>query len=222
MNYALNYEYEVKEEEVVTEISDYRVDKTKDYVYFTNIEYPITGSFISRQDIVINLSGFSSLTETLNSSNEKFDGYTLFESDVELSSEETYFNNEEGIYYIMYREYTVVEYGKFITIIITDYEYSIKNLTNLVNIECYIIDKENNEIVTEDEILEIYAYDSSLIDSTVSEVLNAKVYSGEDIDVTKTMENFEYILYPNKVGSLEALYRVSSTNYDYYDKIVVS
>lgn len=222
MEYALDYEYEEKEEEIITEISDYRLDKTKDYVYFTNIEYPITGSLISTQDIVINLSGFEYLSEILNDSEDEYADLVTYESSYEFSSEDVLFSNEEGIYSITYREYTVVEYDKYISIIISDYEYDIVNLTNLISIEVYVIDKTNKVLLNEDEILDMYETNVEDIKTNVKEVLDAKVYSGEEINVDDTIDNFEYILYPNKVGSLEVLYTVLSTNNNYYDKLVIN
>lgn len=221
MDFALSYDYSLNEKENITEITDYRLDKTKDYIYFTNIEYPITGSLFSTQVLNINIIGFEDLSNTLNESESEYYTEIIYEKDLDLSEEEELFTNKEGIYSIIYREYSVIEYSNYITIIINDYEYNIKDLNNLINLEVYIIDKLTNKLVEEDEILEVYEANIEEIKNSVKEVLEVKEYSDNNILITSTMDNFEYLIYPNKVGLLEIMYKVTSTNNDYYAKLVI-
>lgn len=222
MRYALDYEYSNNDVSAITQITDNRLDKTKDYVYFTNVVYPITGSVITYADICINLNGFEYLTDELNESEKLLQENIVYVSEVNFNEEDALYSNDEGIYSVEYREYSLAEYEDFLTIIIADYEYNILGEVTLINLENHIIDKLKNEIVSKEEVLIDYEYSEDEIYTKVKEVLESKVYSGEDILVNDTMDNFSYVVYPNKVGSLEILYEVTSTNYIFYDKLVIN
>lgn len=223
MNYFLDMDYTSteNEESIVTEITNYKIDKTKDFVYFTDITYPITGSKISFSDIVINLEGFEYLSEELNQESDSLYEKIVYEKDTDIEIDEEY-KNEEGIYYIQNREYTLIEYDNYIVIIIQDYEYDIINLSTPLSMELYIIDKEENVLLTQEEILDIYEIDTEYVISYTTDVLNTLSYNDSTINVSDTVNNLTYLAYPNKVGSLEILYLVSSTNGMYYDKLVIS
>lgn len=223
--YVLNTDFGSSDDdtESVVELVDNRIDKTKDYIYFENLEYPIDGSLMKFQDIVINLSGFSSLESSLNSSEVEFKDSIVYTSEVDLSDDaDLTFANDEGIYGFSYREYTVISYDDYVSLILQDYTYNIIDLNEPVKIECYIFDKKENILLNEDDILNMFETNMDDILESLEEVLNANSYADSSISVDDTLDNLDYVIYINKVGSLELIYLVNSTKGNYYDKLVIS
>lgn len=221
-NYVLKTDFSVEESETITTLTDSRIDKTKDYVYYENVVNPIESAFYSFSDVVINFSGFTYLEKSLNSEVLDYSLSIVYEFEYENEITNSVTQNDEGIYSLSYREYLTVEYGNYITLIAEDYDYDIENLSSAIGVQSYTFDKTSGTLVLTSELLDMYDLDIDEIIDTVSDVVSTKSYTNTSIKVSETMEDFEYILYINKVGSLEIMYLVACTNNNYYDTLVLS
>lgn len=229
MDYTLSTDVKKNQEEtkqLFTTTSDYRLDKTKEYIYFTDIDYPIEGEDMNYQTININLKNLEYLQDRLNKEEDEYDKTVVFLKDTETNetSEEIdmTFSNSEGIYGFSYRSYDVIMYDEYISIVYKDYTYDIENLNIPVGYGSYVINKNETKEVYEDEILKMYEFTLDEIKEIVLEKVNASAYQDSSINVSKTVDDFDYMLYINNIGSLEVTYLISSTKGEYYDKIVLN
>jgi hypothetical protein len=196
-----------EEQDLVEEKIDYRIDKTKDYIIFSNEvvlledeEHPI-----SNYDININLKDYDTLEKTLNN----FDNKIEYEKNILKKFE--------------YREYEIINYENFISLIVKTYLYE-TDINNALDINAYIFDKENGSLVSEEKLLEKYGKTSKQVKDKVEEKLkiNQVVEDDEDlININDTLNPFQYILYISKIGDLKVEYIIKSTENDYYDNITL-
>ena len=219
--YFLDMEKDVKEKEVIIEVTDNRIDKEKDYIYFVNESHPIDGNNIQHKDIVINLKGHDSISNLLNTKTKEFMNNLKYTKDLETPIENTDILNEEGIYSFYYYEYDIINFDNTVAIVVYENEYNIINQTIPKNIMVYYIDKENNKELKETDILKNEGYDIENIKKLVKEKLDTLKIEKEDIDIENTMNNLKYAVYVNKIGKLEISYIVNSTKGNYYDKLVL-
>lgn len=203
---------------------DYRIDTEKDYIYYDNATRVIEEYEIDYQDVHINLECAKNITSTLNQEEATFRNSIKYVKDVEIPSDVTYEENENGIYSLKYREYASYTYKDYISLVVQDNSFDIINITVPENIKAYTFDKKENKILSEQDLLEKYETTMDKIKEKIKIKLNAEQQTVEDmplINVDKTLSNLNYALYINKIGKLEINYIVNSTKQNYYDNIVI-
>ena len=210
--------------EAVQNTVDYRVDKSKDYLFYDKEEIIINDLNIAFRNVNINLEIASDLNKKLNDETNSMKNSVKYIKDVEMSKDVNYEENEEGIYSVSYRDYIDYQYENFISLIVKDNEYDIVNGNIPKEIKCYIFDKYTNTLLNDAEILEKYQISIDQIKDKVKIKLNAEqeIIDGEPfIKVDNTLNNFRYAISINKIGKLQVDYIVSSTKVDFYDNIVM-
>lgn len=208
-----------------TETPDLRVDKTKDYVIYSNIEEVMEDSAIYMQDININLSCAKLTNETLNKEMDEIRKSVVYTKDVTLDENVEYNENEEGIYSVDFRDYLEFEYEQYISIVVEDYTYDILNLQTAKGIKSFVFDKYEDIIISSSELLEKYNVTLDDVKAKIKTNLTASQESIEGepvIKIDETINELNYAVFVNKTGNLEVYYLVKSTNSDYYDNIVLS
>lgn len=208
--------------EAIVSLVDNRIDKSYEYVYFDNLDYPMEKEKIVHSDIIINIKGFGDLEDQLNSEVLKQKDNVVMVSDVTTSEDVTTFPNDEGIYSLMYREYEVIEYEDYISIIVKDFEYNIVSVSVPTMLSVYIIDKSDATIISEDELLKLSSVSLDDVKNMISDKLNTSDSASIGVNKEESMNNLNYAIYVNKVGKLEVSYKVISTNGDFYDKLVIN
>lgn len=205
----------------VVELVDYRIDKTMDYIYFEEREYPISSLWMKYQTITINITGHQELEDELNDSEAILSSSVTYVTDEDESNESLLFN-EEGIYSLEYREYDLINYGDYITLISYDYKYDISNVVTPLKLGVYTFDKTTNELLSEEDILNLYDITIEEVKEEVKSVISTKSYADSTIKVSDTMNDFTYIIYINKIGNLEVMYLLNSTSGYSYDTLVIN
>lgn len=204
------------------ETPDLRLDKTKDYVYYTNEEEILEDSGAYYRDIHINLSSGKLTSETLNNEMAEIRRSIIRVHEVTLDPNVEYTENEEGIYSMDIREYQEYEYEQYVSILVEDYKYDILNLQTPADIKAYVFDKYEDNLISSAELLE--KYDLTLDD--VKEKIKTKLTSDEStvegIKIEETVNVLNYAVYINEIGKLEVTFLVKSTNGNYYDNIELS
>ena len=203
---------------------DYRIDSEKDYIYYDNATRVIEEYEIDYQDVHINLECARDITNTLNQEETAFRNSIKYVKDVEIPSDTTYEENENGIYSLKYREYASYAYKDYISLVVQDNSFDVINITAPENIKAYTFDKKENKILSENDLLEKYDTTMDKIKDKIKTKLNAEQQTVDDmplINVDKTLSNLNYALYINKIGKLEINYIVNSTKQNYYDNIVI-
>ena len=232
MRYMLNdFENKSNGEEAITEIKEIRIDATKDYIYYENATDLLHEEHIEKRDVVINIKGFESINETLREELASYDSEQVTLDEVTLSDGVTC-TNEANLYSFPYREYEDTVFGDYISLVINDFTYNCVNGSEIENIKGYIINKENGNVYTNEELLTIFEVTDEEIRTLVEKRLHdTQVLDGdtEVIDVDGTINNVvngEYgvtkTLSISKTGELELNFIVISNRINYNDTITIS
>ena len=231
MDYMLNKPKDDNGNNGITEIKEIRIDDTKEYVYFENTEDILHEEHIVKEDAIINIKGFESINEELHNELEAFDSEYVSLDNATLNEGETC-TNESNLYSFPYREYTYNVFGNYISLVINDFTYNCVNGSEIENIKGYIINKENGNVYTNEELLTIFEVTDEEIRTLVEERLHdTQVLDGdtEVIDVDGTINNVvngEYgvtkTLSISKTGKLELNFIVISNRINYNDTITIS
>ena len=218
--YVLNEKDETPKEK----ITNYKIDKKKDYIYYTDNETISEDAELEYMNVVINLSTQESLTKSLKDENERYKNNVKYISDQNLISDEIINYNNDNIYALTYRTFEDYEFDKYVSLIIRDYNYSCFDLLSFSHIKSYVFDTSNGEIIKEDEILKKYNASIDTIKSQIKEYLNSdqKKIEENGINIDETVNNLDnYALYINEYGRLYISFLVKSSKEDYNDSMEV-
>lgn len=231
MDYMLNRPKNNNDNNGITEIKEIRIDPTKEYVYLENTEDILHEEHITKEDVVINIKGFESINEELHNELEAFDNNYVSLDDVTLGEGDVC-TNESNLYSFPYREYTYNVFGNYISLVINDFTYNCVKGSEIENIKGYIINKENGEVYTNEELLAKFEVTDDEIKTLVEERLHdTQVLDGdtEVIDINGTINNVvngeygkEKSLSISKTGELELNFIVISNRINYNDTITIS
>lgn len=217
--YILNDFKENEKNDQTEEEINYKVDKTKDYIYYKNEEVISEGAEIYYKDVVINLSTQQTLTEALEKENQIYKNNIKYISDINLISGDIINYNNDNLYALNFREYKTYEFDKYVSLVINDYYYSCFDLITFDKTKSYIFDTETGKVFENREILNLFNTNMELIKEKIREHLNNKQTIVEEVELIKideTLDNFnEYALYINEYGRLYISYLVKTTQVDY-------
>ena len=214
-----------EQEKIVSQeetINDIRVDKTKDYIYYENEEETIESLDIITRDAYFNFESLAELNSVLKQENDSIRSTIKYEKDVE-SIPDNAEKNEEGIYSLEYREYADYNYGKYLSLVVSDYYYDITSDVVAKDVKSYVVDKETGQRISPDTLLAENNLDMDKVKEMIKKRLNdTQTISDEKstINVDETLNNLgQYALYINKNGKLAISFIVKSSNYNYNDSI---
>lgn len=214
-----------KKEEVKEEVTDYKIDKNKDYIYYTDNETISEEAELEYMNVIINLKGQETLTNSLKEENERYKNNVKYISDqTELPSEIINYNND-NIYALTYRTYENYEFDKYVSLVIKDYNYSCFDLLTFTSTKSYVFDTTTGKLLEESDILNKYNTTIDKIKEQMKEYLNSKQTKVEDVDLIKIDETINelnnYSLYINEYGRLYISFLVKSNKEDYNDSMEV-
>lgn len=222
MNYLLHKPI-VNEKKDEVKTVDYRLDQTKDYVYFNNETRVLSYLEIDYEDITINIKGAESINNELNNEENNYRNSLKYVKDMDIT-DDNYEANEEGIYSLSYREYEVYEYKDYLSVLVKDFNYDVYKLNEATLVKAYLYNKSNGNKISEEELLKDKDLSLDVIKNKIKIKLTAlqtKDDNGNDIlKIDETLNNLKYAVFINKIGKLEICYIVKSTNQTYYDNIV--
>ena len=218
MNYSIK-EKELKKSKKEEEKIDYRIDKDKDYIYYINESELSSDAEIDYKDVVINLEIAKTINESLEKENkiykDNIELITDHKADI-LSNELIKDNN--NIYSMTFRTYSSNEFGKYLSLVINEYNYSCFSDVTFNKSITYVFNKDENKLLSNDELLNMYNINMDKIKERLKEYLDGKQTKEEGIEVIKiddTIDNLEYSLYINDFGKLCVSFLVKTTQVDY-------
>lgn len=197
---------EMKEEDkgiIVTK--DIRINEFEDYIIFEEKETLIEDEDepLIQYKIKLNIKGTEEIEEEIN----------LIYKDLK--------EDEEGnLVSFDYRLFEVIKFDNYISLIIKDYHYQNKDHIPY-DLNIYIFDELTGKLISEPKFLNDNTLDINKIKTEIKEKLDAfnKRSEEEILNLDETMRNLKYIIYTNKIGSIEIGYIVKSDLGDYYDTL---
>ena len=209
----------LKEDNNIIKEESYKIDTKKDYIYYINESVISESGEIYYKDVVINLSSQKVLTEALEKENK------IYKNNIKYISEEQYLNNDiiaynnDNIYSLMFRTYNNYEFGKYITLVVNDYDYSCLTGVTFNNAKAYVFNTENGSRLTENQLLNMYNLNIDRVKEKVKiylEEKQSKIDGVLVINIDETLDNLNLNgLYINEYGKLIVSYLVKTTQTDY-------
>lgn len=213
-------------------IKDLRLDKSRDYIYFENGEEVLESEEIHHDTAVFNFSSLQYLNEQLKKEEDELYADVKYTKDMELPKEDnegneiTYNENDEGYYSLKYRDYDDSQFGNYVSLVVKDYYYDIKDGNDPINLKGYVVDINTGKLVSEDDLLAKYDVTMDKIREKVKERLSdTQVLVGEEsvINIEETLKNIDkHALTINKVGKLMITFVVKSNQNNYNDSVVIN
>lgn len=224
MEYMLKTPNKTKSTRKDQEITDIRINKKKDYIYFENTTEIINDIF--KQDVIFNIKGLENYNNTLHNELEE-----LSKNEVKVTNEEIPegITCENDLYSFTYRDYDLIEYGDYKSLIIKDYAYNCVNSSIPKNVKSYVIDIKNGNIISNDELLKKYnVSEESIIEQVKKRLEDTQILDEEVqiIDIDGTLNEVKSGTYGinkalsvSKNGKLMINFIVKSNKINYNDSI---
>lgn len=195
------------------ENKDIRIDKTKEYIYFTNEIVYGDNLDISYKDIVFNFKEDSNLAQTLN--------------DETVNLKSTVVENENVLGKVAsaeYKIYEIIKYDNYLSLIVSYYKYDCNSLVIPLRSKTYNFDKTTGMMISNNDLLTKYSITEDVLKDKVKKHLEGIALLRTDIkiDINNTMALLnEYNLYVNKIGKLNVRVLVKNDQNDYNEDVIV-
>lgn len=204
----------------VTEVkdTDIRFDKTKDYIYYSDVNVVEGELDIEYKNININFEDKDGVAAIVNKENEEMSKSPVYDE----TNEEANYNH---LISAKFAKYEIIHYVDYITLVINKYSFDYKTIITTLGSDVYVFDKTTGKLYNNDELLSKFSINKEDINEKVKTYLNDKNLVSEEnkIDVEKTISNnTKYNLYVDKLGRLVISILVKAEKSDYNDIIVLS
>ena len=204
----------------VTEVkdTDIRFDKTKDYIYYSDVNVVEGELDIEYKNININFEDKEGVAAIVNKENEEMSKSLVYDE----TNEEANYNH---LISAKFAKYEIIHYVDYITLVVNKYSFDYKTIITTLGSDVYVFDKTTGKLYNNDELLSKFSINKEDINEKVKTYLNDKNLVSEEnkIDVEKTISNnTKYNLYVDKLGRLVISILVKAEKSDYNDIIVLS
>ena len=204
----------------VTEVkdTDIRFDKTKDYIYYSDVNVVEGELDIEYKNININFEDKDGVAAIVNKENEEMSKSLVYDE----TNEEANYNH---LISAKFAKYEIIHYVDYITLVVNKYSFDYKTIITTLGSDVYVFDKTSGKLYNNDELLSKFSINKEDINEKVKTYLNDKNLVSEEnkIDVEKTISNnTKYNLYVDKLGRLVISILVKAEKSDYNDIIVLS
>ena len=204
----------------VTEVkdTDIRFDKTKDYIYYSDVNVVEGELDIEYKNININFEDKEGVAAIVNKENEEMSKSLVYDE----TNEEANYNH---LISAKFAKYEIIHYVDYITLVVNKYSFDYKTIITTLGSDVYVFDKTSGKLYNNDELLSKFSINKEDINEKVKTYLNDKNLVSEEnkIDVEKTISNnTKYNLYVDKLGRLVISILVKAEKSDYNDIIVLS
>lgn len=197
--------------------TDIRIDKTKEYIYFTNLNVIESELDIEYKDIVINFEDKENIQNEINTENKEFSESVKYDE-----------SNEKAIYNHLvsakFNKFDIFYYSNYISIVKNTYSFDYENLVTFIQSKAYVFDKKTGKLFNNDELLSIFNINKDDIKGVITTYLNDQnLITDNPINVDETINNISnYELYVDKLGRLVVTILVKAEQSNYNDVIVLS
>ena len=198
--------------------TDIRLDKTKDYIYYSDVNVVEGELDIEYKNININFEDKEGVAAIVNKENEEMSKSPVYDE----TNEEANYNH---LISAKFAKYEIIHYVDYITLVVNKYSFDYKTIITTLGSDVYVFDKTTGKLYNNDELLSKFSVNKDDINEKVKTYLNDKNLVSEEnkIDVEQTISNnTKYNLYVDKLGRLVISILVKAEKSDYNDIIVLS
>ena len=213
-----------KDDKVVTEekenkvVDDIRIDKSKDYIYFSDTNTIIEELDIAYTNVTFNFEDKNNIAKKLN--DETIEMFNALEYDEE--KEDAAYNKLSNA---EYKKYQIFSFDNYISLLVNYYRFDSENLVQYKTTKTYVFDSVTGELYNEDELLnEFNLTKDDVIEKIKNHVDDANLLKeNEQLDSKATVDGIENLpVFVDKVGRLSVSILVKSDLNDYNDIININ
>lgn len=203
-------------EKILDDTETLEIDKTKNIVYYDNIDVISSEAQLEYKDIHINLNSDDAkeLEAKLNNNMNKIRGkYTKLED----NSDQEIINEADGIAQAQIIDYNTFNSTNYITIEVNEYEFLASAMSFDNKLTYYCLDKRNGKLLTNQIIMK----QENLSADTIRTKIYDHIKDNDEIDIDVTMNN-PYTLYYNEYGKVKANIIVKIGDINYNDNVEIN
>ena len=197
---------------------DIRLDKSHDYIYFSDRETIIEELDLSYNKVNINFNDSNNIADKLNNRME------------EIKKELTYDENDPSLVYkhlkfAHYPIYSIYEYDNYLSLICDYYTFNNEILMSYKNSSIYVFDKYTGKLYTAEELLSSFKLSSNDVKTKVKTfITDTDLINGEEtLDADGSIELLSLDnLFVDKLGRLSISIIVKSSERDYNEIVTLS
>lgn len=203
-------------EKILDDTETLEIDKTKNIVYYDNIDVISSEAQLEYKDIHINLNSDDAreLETKLNNNMNKIRGkYTKLED----NSNQEIINEADGIAEAQIIDYNTFNSTNYVTIEVNEYEFLASAMTFDNKLTYYCLDKRSGKLLTNQIIMK----QENLSADTIRSKIYDHIKDNNEIDIDVTMNN-PYTLYYNEYGKVKANIIVKIGDINYNDNVEIN
>ncbi len=203
-------------EKILDDTETLEIDKTKNIVYYDNIDVISSEAQLEYKDIHINLNSDDAreLETKLNNNMNKIRGkYTKLED----NSNQEIINEADGIAEAEIIDYNTFNSTNYVTIEVNEYEFLASAMTFDNKLTYYCLDKRSGKLLTNQIIMK----QENLSADTIRTKIYDHIKDNDEIDIDVTMNN-PYTLYYNEYGKVKANIIVKIGDINYNDNVEIN
>ncbi|MBR5662462.1 MAG: hypothetical protein IKX00_02280 [Bacilli bacterium] len=209
---------------VQSEIDKLKIDSKKDLVYYENEIILSPDPDIIHKDIIINLKEADTVNELLKKSMDNIRNSVKKKGEVEIdSSKELLYDID--IISTKERNYTVYESLKYLSVLVTDSDFTCYNGSTITSQTAYTFSLSTGKRLSNDTLI---GYAGLSIDDIKNKVRNKleedqkDLHDGETINIDETINLInikDLVIYTNKTGKIVISFVVKTNDDSYNDTI---
>lgn len=203
-------------EKILDDTETLEIDKTKNIVYYDNVDVISSEAQLEYKDIHINLNSDDAreLETKLNNNMNKIRGkYTKLED----NSNQEIINEADGIAEAQIIDYNTFNSTNYVTIEVNEYEFLASAMSFDNKLTYYCLDKRSGKLLTNQIIMK----QENLSADTIRTKIYDHIKDNNEIDIDVTMNN-PYTLYYNEYGKVKANIIVKIGDINYNDNVEIN
>lgn len=203
-------------EKILDDTETLEIDKTKNIVYYDNVDVISSEAQLEYKDIHINLNSDDAreLETKLNNNMNKIRGkYTKLED----NSNQEIINEADGIAQAEIIDYNTFNSTNYVTIEVNEYEFLASAMSFDNKLTYYCLDKRSGKLLTNQIIMK----QENLSADTIRTKIYDHIKDNDEIDIDVTMNN-PYTLYYNEYGKVKANIIVKIGDINYNDNVEIN
>lgn len=213
-------------EEVLSD--EHKIDKEKDFIYYSNEKFISIEPDITYKDVTINLDTAETINRELKTELDTIRNSVKYIKDNELDPNREIMYEDE-IYSASERNYETYEYKEYISLLVKDYEFNCYDGSLLKKLRSYVFNVSTGKMLLVNDLLEMYEVDMEEVKSDIRIKLQNDQVIEEEVELIKIEETINglndpanYALYIDKYGDLNISYIVKTNQVDYNESMKLS
>jgi len=214
------------EESKITE--EHKIDKEKDYIYFTDEKFISMEPDITYKDVVINLKTAETINRTLKNELNEIRNSVKYIKDNKLDPTREIMYEDE-IYSASERNYENFEYKEYVSLLVKDYDFNCYDGSLLKKISSYVFNVSTGKLLLTNDLMDMYHINMDEVKISIREKLEKDQIIEEELELIKIDETINgldnqanYALYIDKYGDLNISYIVKTNQVDYNENMKLS